>query len=149
MLTALSVPAFDRLFETVIDEMGGPRFGRVWTNGAAYMPAIDVVESNDAIDFHCDVPGFKSEDLEVEVGDGVLTIRGRRRLEASGDERVIPGRRNRAFVRSFTLPEIADAENLSARLADGVLSVRVPKQPKARPRRIEIQCGAEPPKLEA
>jgi len=147
MLTTLSVPAFDRLFETVIDEMGGPRFGRIATNGI-FTPTIDVVETNDAIDFHCDVPGFKQDDLEVEVADGVLTIRGRRR-EGNGDDRVIPARRNRAFVRSFTLPEIADAENLSARLADGVLSIHVPKQAKARPRRIAIECGAEPAKLEA
>ncbi|HEY0840921.1 MAG TPA: Hsp20/alpha crystallin family protein [Vulgatibacter sp.] len=148
MLTALTVPAFDRLFESVIDEMSGPRFAKLGTNGV-YSPAIDVLENADAIVFHCDVPGFKSEDLEIELASGVLTIKGRRRHEGNGDERLLAGRRYGAFVRSFTLPEIADGERMTARLADGVLSIHVPKHAKAKARRIPIESSTEPPKLEA
>jgi HSP20 family protein len=99
---------------------------------------IDVRANEDAIVFVADVPGIKQEDLEVTLDDGVLTIKGQRRYEGTGKEKVWLGRSYGAFQRSFTLPETVDPEKLTADLADGVLTVRVAQLPRAKPRRISI-----------
>jgi HSP20 family protein len=138
MLTAWSaLPMLDRLFDDVMNDVSGTALG---TGEAkrAYAPAIDVRANDDEIVFVCDVPGLKHEDLEVSVSGGALTIKGQRRYEGSDKDRVWLGRSYGAFARSFTLPELVDADRMTADLADGVLTIRVPKQPKAKPRRIAI-----------
>jgi HSP20 family protein len=95
--------------------------------------------------FHCDVPGVKQEDLEVTLENHVLTIKGTRRFDGKESEQVMLGRGYGAFSRSFTLPDALDDDHLTANLADGVLTVRIPKEPKAQPRKIAIGSGASKP----
>lgn len=140
MLNAIQVPTFDRLFDSMFQEAARPFLVRNG-NAGIYSPAIDVRETEDAIFFHCDVPGMKAEDLEVTLDKDILTIQGRREAEEEAAN-LYRGRRYGAFRRSFTLPEVVDTEDLSANLEHGVLSVRVGKLPKAMPRKIEIQVGA-------
>lgn len=138
MLTAWNAfPMFDRLFDDVMNGVTGAALGSVETE-AAYSPAIDVRANADEIVFVCDVPGLKHEDLEVSTESGTLTIKGQRRYEGSEKDRVWLGRRYGSFKKSFTLPDHVDAENMTADLADGVLTIRVPKKPQARPRVITI-----------
>lgn len=138
MLTAWNAfPMLDRLFDDVMSGVAGTTFGA----GAAkhtYNPAIDVRANADEIVFICDVPGVKSEDLEVTTESDRLTIRGQRRYEGSEDDRVLLGRSYGAFEKSFTLPELVDTDSMTADLSDGVLTVRVPKKAQAKPRRITI-----------
>lgn len=98
---------------------------------------IDVRATENELLFVCDVPGVKREDLEVLVADGTLTIKGHREDRTSA-ERALSDRGFGSFANRFTLPDYVDAQGMTADLADGVLTVRVPKQPKAKPRRIEI-----------
>lgn len=138
MLTAWNAfPMLDRLFDDVMQDVSGTAHG----TAATYSPAIDVRANDDEIVFVCDVPGLKHEDLDVTVEGGVLTIKGQRRYEGNGNDRVWLGRSYGAFTRSFTLPDLVDADKLTADLSDGVLTISVPKQPKAKPRRIEIGRG--------
>jgi HSP20 family protein len=130
----------DRVFDDVMGSMLGTA-----RNLRTFDPAIDVRTNDDAIVFVCDVPGIKQDDLEVTLENGVLTIRGTRKFESGNGEQVVLGRAYGAFSRSFTLPEYVDENNLSAELADGVLTIRVGKHPKAKPRRIQI--GAPPKQL--
>ncbi len=141
MLTAWNAfPMLDRLFDDVMDDVTSKAFGAATTQ-STYNPAIDVRTNEDEIVFVCDVPGLKREDLEITLDNGVLGIKGQRRYQGNDKERVLLGRSYGAFANRFTLPDYVDPEHMTADLADGVLTIKVPKQPKAKPRRIEIAAG--------
>ena len=96
------------------------------------------VGGENEIVFTADVPGLKQADLDITLHNGVLTLKGERKYEGNDKDKVLLGRSYGAFTKSYTLPDTVDAEKLSAELADGVLTVRVPQQPKQQPRRIAI-----------
>lgn len=108
----------------------------------AFEPAIDVRANEDEVVFLCDVPGTKAEELEVTVENRVLTIKGARKFETKEGEQVMLGRAYGAFTRTFRLPDLVDEERLAADLTDGVLTIRLPKHPKAKPRKITIGTRA-------
>jgi HSP20 family protein len=137
MLTAWNaVSTLDRM----LDDVMGTAFGTA-TNWRTFEPAIDVHTNDDEVRFVCDVPGVKQEDLEVTLENHVLTIKGARQFDGKENEQVMLGRAYGTFSRTFTLPDSLDEDNLAANLADGVLTVRIPKQAKAKPRRIQIGGG--------
>lgn len=142
MLSTWGFPMLDRLIDDVMNDVSGTAFGKNGTQ-STYSPAIDVRANDEEIVFACDVPGLKQEDIEVTLENDVLTIKGQRRYQGREQDRVWLGRSYGAFARSFTLPDGVDPEKMSADLADGVLTIRVPKLPKAKPRRIEIGGGAK------
>ena len=130
-------PMFDRLLDDVMTGVTGTALGPQ-TPARGFSPAIDVRANGDEIVFVADVPGIKREDLEITLDEGVLTIKGQRRYEGAGKDKVWLGRSYGSFERSFTLPDTVDPDRLSAELAEGVLTVRVAQQPKAKPRKITI-----------
>lgn len=142
MMSTWGFPMLDRLIDDVMNDVSGTAFGRTGTQ-SNYSPAIDVRANDREIVFACDVPGLKDEDLEVTLESDVLTIKGQRRYQGGEKDRVWLGRSYGAFARSFTLPDGVDPEKMSAELADGVLTIRIPKHPKAMPRRIPIGGGAK------
>ncbi len=108
---------------------------------AAWAPAVDIKEEDGAYVLHADLPGVEPKDIELHMENGVLTLRGERKSETKEEkdnyhriERVIG-----TFYRRFTLPDTVDAENISAKSTNGVLEVRIPKQEKVLPHRIEVQ----------
>lgn len=134
MLTAWdAVSTLDRMFDDVM----GSAFGTA-TSSRTFDPAIDVRASENEVVFVCDVPGLKRDDLEITLENHVLSIKGTRKFEPKEQEQIVLGRAYGSFTRTFALPDTVDEENLSADLADGVLTVRIPKQPKAKPRKIQI-----------
>ena len=88
--------------------------------------------------------GMRTEDIDIEVDDNVLTLRGERRFEDKVDE----GRYYRLerayghFQRSLTLPQGVKSDEISASFVDGVLTVRVPKADEVKPRKIAVAAGA-------
>jgi HSP20 family protein len=138
-----AVETLDRLFDDVM----GSAFGTA-TNVRSFEPAIDVRSSDDAVVLVCDVPGVRREDLDIVLDGRELTISGRREFERNGSEQVALGRPYGRFRRSFTLADALDPDSLSAELADGVLTVRIQKHAKARPRRIPIVGVSEAKQLE-
>ena len=74
----------------------------------------------------------------LTTDDRVLTIKGRRRFEANQGEHVVLGRRYGEFTRVFELPEGIAEDQLRAEIADGVLTLSVPKHPAAKPRKIQV-----------
>ncbi len=137
-----AVSTLDRMLDDVMGSMLGTA-----TSTRTFDPSIDVHASDNEVVFVCDVPGIKQDDLEVTLENHVLTIKGTRKFEGKENEQVMLGRAYGSFNRSYTLPEYVDAENLTARLADGVLTIRIPKQAKAKPKRIQIANGRDSKQL--
>ena len=108
----------------------------------AWFPPADVYERPDAILVVVDLPGVRPEDVQIQIEDHTLTLRGERRLtevESEGHEHV--ERPSGSFERHVSLPATAAAEGVQATYEDGVLEVRVPKTAAPEARRIEIQRG--------
>jgi HSP20 family protein len=104
-------------------------------------PETDVVETEREIRVHVEMPGLKRENIEVDVENNVLTIRGEKREERTEGQEGryhLAERRWGTFARSFVLPRDVDAENIQAGFNDGVLTVSIPKSEKARRRKIDI-----------
>jgi HSP20 family protein len=138
-----AVSTLDRMLDDVMRSTYGAA-----TNPQTFEPAIDVRANDNEILFSCDVPGLKEGDLELTLENRVLTIRGARRFEGGVEgEQVMLGRAYGTFSRAFTLPDSVDETLLSAQLADGVLTIRIPKHPKAKPRKIAIGNGGSPQRL--
>ena len=131
-----AVSTLDRMFDDVMGSMLGAATART-----AFEPAVDVRATESDVLFVCDVPGVKQGDLEVTVDNRILTIKGTRRFDSKEGEQVMLGRGYGTFQRAYTLPDSLDDANLEAHLADGVLTVKIPKQPKAKPRKIQIGNG--------
>ena len=106
-----------------------------------WTPAVDIREDSGQFVLAADVPGVDPKDIEVTMENGVLTIKGERKLETQdeGDngyrrvERVYG-----SFYRRFTLPDTADAEAISASGNHGVLEVVIPKRAALQPKRIAV-----------
>jgi HSP20 family protein len=145
MLTAWNaVSTLDRIFDDVM----GSAFGTAM-NSQTFDPAIDVLSTDAEVRLLCDVPGVKQEDLDLTLENHVLTVKGKRSFESPDTERVVLGRAYGAFSRSFSLPEGLDEEKLSAELTEGVLTIRIPRHPKAMPRKISIGGSSEAKQLKA
>lgn len=129
---------FDRLFEPFGSRVLGTQ--DEWAP-TAWVPPVDIEESNDTLFVRAEVPGVKPEDIDVRFENGVLTIRGERRFENANNDRNFHRveRAYGSFVRSFTLPNSVDAERASARYENGVLELAMPKREEAKPRRIQIK----------
>jgi HSP20 family protein len=146
MTTAFSFPMLDRLFDDVMTGVAGTALGAA-SPVRSFSPAFDVRANDEEIVFTADVPGIKQDDLEITLDDGVLSVKGQRRYEGNGKDKVWLGRSYGSFTRSFTLPDTVDPDRLSADLADGVLTIRVAQQPKQKPRKITISPRTSAPQL--
>jgi HSP20 family protein len=108
-----------------------------------WVPAVDILEENERFVLRADVPGVDPADIEISMDAGVLSIAGQRhqesRSEEAGLQRVerVSGR----FFRRFSLPDTADADNITAQCRNGILEVSIPKQPQVKARRIEVQAA--------
>lgn len=134
---------FDRMFEEGAVRL--PFFGRLakteWT------PGIDVFEKDHALVTKIDLPGMKKQDIKVEIAAGYLTISGERKTEAEEkkDDYYRCERGYGSFYRSVPLPEGANADEVKATFADGVLEVSVPLPAKAvaKPQTVTIDEPAK------
>jgi len=109
---------------------------------ADWVPNVDINEFEDKFQLYIDVPGVDPKDVDITLENGVLTISGERFIQAEkSDEKVVRRRTERGtgrFYRRFILPELVDADKVKATDRHGVLEIMIPKQAKARPRRIEV-----------
>jgi len=128
---------FDSLFDTLMARGGNmPR-------GSSLMraPETDVVENERDIRVMVEMPGLRQEDIEVDVENNLLTIRGEKREEREEGEEGkyhLSERRYGTFSRSFVLPRDVEPDDISASFENGVLNVHIPKSEQARRRRIEV-----------
>lgn len=106
-----------------------------------FNPAVDIVEKDDAYLVKAEVPGVAPEDIDVQVEDDVLTLRGERKhesdVERGGYRRV--ERSYGAFARSFVLPKGTNADAIEAHMEHGLLTLTIPKPVSATARKIEVK----------
>jgi HSP20 family protein len=109
--------------------------------GRTLMPAMDICDDDQRYTISVELPGTKKEDVQVELQEGVLTIRGEKKSEREEkkEKRRYVERTYGSFTRSFTLPRDADGERLDASFKDGVLTITIPKAEEAKPRSITIK----------
>lgn len=131
----------DRLFANSLARFG--TFGEL-VEGSAWLPAVDIIENDDAILLKADLPGIDPKDVDIQVENATLTLRGERRQEKDvkeEDYRRIE-RSYGSFVRSFTLPNTVDTEKIQAEYRNGVLELTLPKRAEAKPKQIKVAVKA-------
>lgn len=113
------------------------------THAARYfVPDTDIYEDSEALWLWADMPGVDQQNVSVDLEEGVLTLQGSVSLEDYKGLRPAYTEYNVGhFSRRFTLPGSShfDREGITARLADGVLEIKLPKAEKAKPRRIPVE----------
>jgi HSP20 family protein len=125
-----------RWMNTLAGGVGGPGNGQ----SSAWLPAVDVWETDSELVLSFDLPGIPEDKIAVELDDNVLTVSGEReRSQEHTSERFYRfERRYGSFSRSVTLPAGVTDADIKAEYKDGVLEVRVPKPEEQKPKRIEI-----------
>jgi HSP20 family protein len=127
----------NQLFEDTLSRTRGREEGLaagMWT------PAVDIYETGESVVVKAELPGLTKEQVGIEVKDGVLTLKGERKVEREVKEENYH-RVERAygtFQRSFSLPASVDQEKIGATLKDGVLEVTLPKKEQAKPKQISV-----------
>jgi len=106
----------------------------------AWAPRVDVREEASRFVILADLPGIDPAEIEIQMDNNVLTLKGERKAEALGEDAKATRteRGHGHFDRRFVLPETADAEGISAAGKHGVLEITIPKKAQSAPRRIAI-----------
>jgi HSP20 family protein len=120
-------------FSQLWNRMAQP-FGRGGAEG--WIPAVETEESDDAYVIRAELPGMKRDDVDVELRGNELRITGEVTEETSG--KTLRHRHGKFGYRA-TLPTDADASKADAQLADGILTIRLPKAAQAQSRKVEIK----------
>ena len=135
---ASSVDPFQglRFFEDAVSRLSSePRTNRPWS------PAVDIFETEDAVTLKADLPDVKTEDIDIRVENGSLTLKGLRKFVK--DEIVKTHHRIERsygeFVRSFALPSTVETDKVGAEYNNGVLTITLPKKETARPRQVKVE----------
>ncbi len=113
------------------------------SESVGWTPSCDIYEDEEGVTLRFDLSGVEPKDVDVRFENGVLTLKGERKLEQE-DKRENYHRIERSygtFTRSFSLPGTVDAERIHAEARNGVLSIRVPKLTEARPRSIQVKVS--------
>ncbi|MEE4607587.1 MAG: Hsp20/alpha crystallin family protein [Desulfobacteraceae bacterium] len=132
-----SLDLFDRIFaETDASRDAGAT--KDWT------PAIDVTETPREVVVQAEVPGMDKKDLDITLSDGLLTLRGEKRAETKPeDSRYLRmERRHGRFSRTLRIADTVDVSAIDANYKDGLLTVRLPKKPAEKRRRVPIQTAS-------
>jgi HSP20 family protein len=127
------------------DEVGRLFDERAYRSGESvgWTPAVDIYEDEEGVTLRFELAGVDPKDVDVRFENGVLTLKGERKLEKE-DKRENYHRVERSygtFTRSFTLPGTVDAEKIRAESKDGVLTVALPKKAEAKPRSIQVKVS--------
>ncbi|HEX9148894.1 MAG TPA: Hsp20/alpha crystallin family protein [Thermoanaerobaculia bacterium] len=106
----------------------------------AWMPPVDIAEDKEKITLTAELPGFKENEVQIQMEGNLLTLRGDRKFEEEKNGRNYHRveRSYGQFIRSFTLPNNVDRENIRARFNSGLLEVEMPKREDAKPKQIKI-----------
>jgi HSP20 family protein len=106
--------------------------------------AMDAYRRGDSVFVHFDLPGVDADSIELTAEQNTLTVRAERRWTPESDDQILAQERPQGeFTRQLMLGEHLDTQQIQARYENGVLTVQVPVAPAAKPRKIEVQAGAQ------
>ncbi len=117
--------------------------GRGAASESALRPAVDIFETEDGITLQADMPGVSKDRLDVRIDGTNLLVEGSIGIlpQDKAQQPLYADVRSAVYRRSFMLSNEFEASKIDANLKDGVLTVRIPKRPELRPRRIEVRSG--------
>lgn len=108
-------------------------------NGGNWVPPVDIYETENALIFTCELPGFEKDQVNITVNEGRLILSGNKAEEQKDGRQYHHVERWRGdFYRSFLLPTSVSAEDVQAQLKNGLLTVTLGKKPEAKPRQIKV-----------
>lgn len=115
--------------------------GYEWPAARQYVPALDLAETDDALQLRMDVPGFKPDDINIEVTGNTLRISGERKEEREEKGRTYHRveRAAGSFCRTLTLPCAVQEKKIEAEDAAGVLTITLSKAEEAKTRKIPVK----------
>ncbi len=109
----------------------------------SWIPPVDIYETADAVVLKAELPGISKDDINVEVKDNTLTLRGEKKFEKEVKEenyyRV--ERSYGTFQRSFSLPSTVQQDKVKAKFKDGILEISLPKAEEAKPKQIKVDVA--------
>ena len=109
--------------------------------GNFFVPVVDIFETEGQVTVIAEMPGVDNTGVDVSLEDDVLTIRGHREEDTSGDRMILQEYENGGYQRKFTVSESIDQDQIQASMSGGLLKVILPKATPAQPRKIEVQAG--------
>ena len=126
------------LFDLFFEDLTLPDF---WTAEKSWMPAFDVSETDNEIVVKAELPGMNVEDIDIALTDGLLTIKGERKMEKEDKEENYHRieRQFGSFSRSLDLGTKVRADGIEAGYKDGILTVTLPKVEESKPKKIEVK----------
>jgi HSP20 family molecular chaperone IbpA len=121
-------------------ELTGP--AEQTTPGLVFTPAVDIFETEKELTLLADMPGVKTDDLNIDLRDNTLTLSADIAAVEGPDEKdLLVEYETGKYYRQFTLGELIDQNNIDAQLTNGVLRLSLPKVEKATPKRITVKTG--------
>ena len=132
---------FDNMFETNFPEVA-QTVGVNPFSGTAY-PKVNVYEYEDKVGVVAEIPGIDKKNLDVEVEDGVMTIKGSKHGFDEDTQATVLRRelKHSAFERKFTLGESLDGDDIKANFKDGILSIEIPKIEPEKPKKTFVKIS--------
>ena len=130
----------DRLFDVAFPALSSLQRGGLFGDWQGEFP-VDLYQDKNAFTVRAELPGFRKEDIGVEVADGILTITGHQKTEEKSENKDKPAAttQERRLSRAISLPENLDLEKIQAAYENGVLTVTLPKREEVKPKQIAIE----------
>jgi len=135
---SLRVRPREDLFNWVFEDF---KLTHPWAGERQWQPAFDISESDEGIIVKAELPGMNVKDIDITLTDGLLTIKGQRKVEKEdqGDSYRRIERRFGSFSRSFNLGAEVKADAIDASYRDGILTVTLPKAEETKAKRVEVK----------
>lgn len=128
----------NQIFEQTLARSRGDREGVV---ASAWSPPVDIYETAESLVLRAELPGLSKEDIDIQVRDNRLTLKGERRheKEVKQENYLRVERAYGTFQRTFALPTDIQPDKIRATFKDGVLEVSIPKAEAAKPKHIKVE----------
>jgi HSP20 family protein len=146
------VNSLQRRLNSLFDDYSRQQGDSSAVSMGSFVPAVDIYEDEHKVSLKLEIPGVRQEELDVQVENNILTVRGERKFDKEEKEENFHRieRRYGSFTRSFTLPSTIDTASVKANYENGVLRIDLAKKAETKPRQIKVNVtGTGPEQIEA
>jgi HSP20 family protein len=131
----------DRLFDVAFPALSSLQHDGLFGHSSGEFP-VDLYQDKNAYTVRAELPGFRKEDISVEVADGILTVTGHQKAPAKSeakDNNAATATQEYRVSRAISLPEQLNLDKIEAAYENGVLTVTLPKREEVKPKQIAIE----------